>query len=296
MSDPHYDKVVLLLPMLGTPGATGASAFPDYSQYKWPLTMGTNATISADQSVYYGTSAYTSGPVGTGARYDMPNTSLAITNHDFTAEAWCWWNSLIAFDHSPSFVNPGANFQAWNFFFATTSLRLFFRNTSSQNKTVTASFTPEFNRWYHVAVARASGTVRFFVDGAQVGDSHAVPDIFEARTIMQVWASASVSSFDGYLQDLRVTRGVARYTTTFTPPSRTIGTVSGIVRDDQGDPAIRRVYAIPRSAPTQAFGPVMSAADGTYSLLTPATETVRVVLDDAAGTVYNDKIDRVLVQ
>lgn len=81
--------------------------------------------------------------------------------------------------------------------------------------------------------------------------------------------------------------------TTFIP-SQLTKTVSGVIKDDT-DAECDRTVRLYRRSDGHLIGEVMSdAGDGTYSLNAPDEEVQRIVLDDDAGTLYNDLIDRVL--
>jgi len=76
------------------------------------------------------------------------------------------------------------------------------------------------NTWYHVAVSRASGTTRLFVDGVvgtnTLADSNNY--VINAPYIGRK-SDANDGYWKGYMADFRVTKGIARYTATFTPPT-----------------------------------------------------------------------------
>ena len=70
--------------------------------------------------------------------------------------------------------------------------------------------------------------------------------------------------------------------------------VAGIVYDDTSTPTARTVRLHRRSDGLLLSEGTSDAGDGTYSLDATSAEVYRVVLDDDAGTLYNDIIDRVL--
>ena len=72
--------------------------------------------------------------------------------------------------------------------------------------------------------------------------------------------------------------------------------ISGTVLDDSGAPAARFIRAIDRRTGLVLTTTTSSGSTGDYALLVPVgtdVEIQRVVLDDAAGMLYNDIIDRV---
>jgi hypothetical protein len=72
--------------------------------------------------------------------------------------------------------------------------------------------------WQHLALSRASGTLKFFINGTQVTSVSNTTSL----TGQQIWIgdnNAGSYFFDGYIDDLRITKGYARYTTNFTAPT-----------------------------------------------------------------------------
>ena len=82
------------------------------------------------------------------------------------------------------------------------------------------SGTLNLNTWNHVAVTREGSVFRLFVNGTQV-------DTFTSSTVeigflndpLTVGSYNSTGYFNGYLSDVRITKGLARYTASFTPPT-----------------------------------------------------------------------------
>jgi hypothetical protein len=80
------------------------------------------------------------------------------------------------------------------------------------------------NTWIHVAGVRDGSTIRLFVNGTQVGTdtSFSIPDLSDARVLVGLDLVATDRYFTGYIDDLRVTKGLARYTADFTPPTEAL--------------------------------------------------------------------------
>lgn len=73
-------------------------------------------------------------------------------------------------------------------------------------------------------------------------------------------------------------------------------TVSGTVLDAAGAPAAREVRAIDRRTKQVLATTISSASTGAYAMLVPVgsdVEVQRIVLDDDAGSLQNDLVDRV---
>jgi len=77
------------------------------------------------------------------------------------------------------------------------------------------------NTWTHVALVRVSGTVTLYVNGTAVGSGSAPGNCTGTNLVIGGYYSTGYL-YNGYLDDLRITKGVARYTANFTPPTSTL--------------------------------------------------------------------------
>ena len=76
--------------------------------------------------------------------------------------------------------------------------------------------------WYHVAVTRASGSTKLFIDGTQSGSTYS-----DSLTYVQPASNFSFGgslaqntyNFSGHISNLRVVKGTAVYTSNFTKPT-----------------------------------------------------------------------------
>jgi hypothetical protein len=66
-------------------------------------------------------------------------------------------------------------------------------------------------------VSRASGVTRLFVNGTLTPTTYTDANVYAARPIGIGADYSGTSKFTGYIDEVRVSRGVSRYTTTFTP-------------------------------------------------------------------------------
>ncbi len=75
------------------------------------------------------------------------------------------------------------------------------------------------NRWHHIAVSRDSGNLRLFVDGVQQRIVTGVGAVSYNATALRFGCTYDLNGyFTGSLNFIRVTKGVARYTSSFRPP------------------------------------------------------------------------------
>ena len=77
--------------------------------------------------------------------------------------------------------------------------------------------------WHHVAVTREVGLLRMFVDGVLVGTGASSVSYTSTITLLSVGYQVQGSArypFRGGIDEVRITKGVARYTTNFTRPDK----------------------------------------------------------------------------
>jgi hypothetical protein len=77
------------------------------------------------------------------------------------------------------------------------------------------------NTWNHIAVSRSGTSTKLFINGTQAGSTFSDSTVYVASpiTIGQFYDGSGGGYFNGYIDDLRITNGVARYTANFTPPA-----------------------------------------------------------------------------
>lgn len=172
-----------------------------------------NAQASQTQTKFGASSMYFD---GTGDYLQLPATpNLSFGTGDFTVEFWVRFDSIAA---DRGFLGSSAG--GYDFVWRTsTGLNLGRINTAFDN---TFAWSPSINVWYHVAYSRSGTSLKVFVDGAQVGTTATNSNSYDAVTAAIIGGSTTADRLmNGYLDDFRITKGVARYTANFTPPSRT---------------------------------------------------------------------------
>lgn len=172
-----------------------------------------NAQASQTQTKFGASSMYFD---GTGDYLQLPATpNLSFGTGDFTVEFWVRFDSIAA---DRGFLGSGAG--GYDFVWRTsTGLNLGRINTAFDN---TFAWSPSINVWYHVAYSRSGTSLKVFVDGAQVGTTATNSNSYDAVTAAIIGGSTTTDRLmNGYLDDFRITKGYARYTSNFTPPTRT---------------------------------------------------------------------------
>lgn len=214
-SDPLFANVVLLLHGNGTNGSTTITNSASVAQ-TYDIIGG--VSIATAQSKFGGASIVFDGAADV-LRYTA-NTTLDLTTADFCLEAHVRMSllgsSCIIFDNSEgSYYNT----QIW---YNPTTNTFGARGFSSGLVQVYSLSSPTLvvNTWYHVALSRQGSIYRFFLDGVLVGSQTVPGAMYNAaanRLCIGAYA-AGTFSLNGYVDEVRLTKGAARYTANFTPP------------------------------------------------------------------------------
>ena len=93
---------------------------------------------------------------------------------------------------------------------------------------ITGNVLTTANTWYHVALVRSQNNLSFYVNG-QVAATISNTLAFGSQRALTVGAqnSSSTRFTRGSIDDLRITKGLARYTSNFTPPARALPETGG---------------------------------------------------------------------
>lgn len=204
--DAYYSNLSLLLHM---DGANNSTTFTDSGPSTATVTAVGNAKISTAQSKFGGASGAFD---GTG---DYLSCTLgALGTNDFTIETWVRMTSFANYRmlYESRIADGDLSGFVWGV------------NASGQLFVYLGAFvltagTLTANTWAHVALTRASGTWRMFIDGTLLTGTYSNAGNI-SRTAVRIGMDwATLYGYDGYLDDYRITNGVARYTASFTAPT-----------------------------------------------------------------------------
>ena len=173
--------------------------------------------------------------------YAFDAAALEIGSGDFTAE------SHVRFASLPGTGDEFNLVAKWRTDTSQRSYRLVYKDDgtlrfeiSTDGTAVTTvkniPWVPVLDKWYHIAVSRWTDTsgsyTSLFIDGMEYGVPVADTNTYyDSSAILSIGALfvggfttlVDTSVFDGWLDETRVTVGVGRYTTDFTPPSAAYG-------------------------------------------------------------------------
>lgn len=209
--DPYWDSVTLLLHADATVG-TGTTL--DVSPTPKTVTAVSAATISSADKMFGDASMQITAP-----GYFLVNDAYpgGLLNTDFTIECWCRTTSSTQYA-SIWHIDGGTSGQYSGLIMSTTGL---FGSTSGStwNLFNTPPTNITANQWYHVAVCRQGPTVYLFRDGVLQGTYNIGTASVYAANPGRLWIGQQATSgqWNGFIDEFRITKGVARYTSDFTP-------------------------------------------------------------------------------
>lgn len=180
----------------------------------WPKNITNNNVQIATNNSKFGDS---SAQFSNGSYLSVPaNSDFDFGTGDFTIECWAYLNS------------QGGN--GYNHFFSINQHDTFALKSYSGNyylyanstTAVSTTIAPILNSWHHIALVRYGQRLFLFINGELKGESIiSATTSYGSASEARIGTANGISSeyLDGFLNDVRVTKGRARYTTNFTPPT-----------------------------------------------------------------------------
>jgi len=219
----------LLLHFDGTDGATSSY---DSSPSGHALTFDGDAQLDTAQKKFGPSSLILD---GNGDYLTSPDDAdWDLGTDDFTLECCVRFNSFSSTQYrlvgeGRGVRGSGPRESGWSLLYDRTAGNLVldhYDGGSQQSLSVSWTPSPSTATWYHVAVTRSGDDVQFWVDGTQVGTTQdATGIVYNRAESFGIYmgrfefGATSVSYLDGWVDELRISKGVARWTAAFTPPT-----------------------------------------------------------------------------
>lgn len=273
--------------LLHCDGANNSTTFTDSSASAATVTANGNAKITTAQNKFGGASGVFD---GTGDFLRPPSsTDFAMSTGAFTIDCWLRLNATGAYQFiwSPT---PGSN----SGLSVDQSTNRLGYNTPGGVNTIVGTTALTTGTWYHVALTRSGSSNRLFLNGTQEG-STATDSTDYGTTAVQpyigIFQDGATLALNGWLDEFRVSKGIARWTANFTPPTSAYSV-------DSAEVGIQRSWEFaPGSGPTKHLHPtqayprlpyayVLTATVGTYALSGVAAATTRQSTFTAVAGAY----------
>ncbi len=223
--DSYWADVVLLMHMDGSQGST---TFIDEKGHV-ASSVGT-AIVAQTPSAKFGSGSMEA--IKAGEYLTFPaSDDWKFGTGDFTIETWIYpttgpvtdtsFNAIIV----TSWGGPNNWALVWNEGITPGKGKFWLWESSGTSIAFTKPST--INQWIHVAAVRHAGQLGVFVDGVLTVEGwQAAPQDLSTAENLYVGVNGccvDVQHFPGYIDELRITKGVARYASNFTPPTTTFG-------------------------------------------------------------------------
>ena len=162
--------------------------------------------------------------------YSGSSPNFELSAGDFTVEFWMYPTAVSGADRGIFGIgttDPDSNLVRLN---SSAKLQFWLGGSNgggpgagTKTGIITCTTTIVANTWAHVALVRsgsASNNVKLYLNGTQDGQGTATYNIgAKPFGLGMGYPGSAVELYTGYIDDFRITKGVARYTTNFTPPT-----------------------------------------------------------------------------
>ena len=213
--DDQFAKVTALFNFDGSDGDTTASGL-DASNKNLTVSYSSGDQLSNTQTKFGSTSLYVADNVTISS-----SDGFNMGTGDFTIEAWYYFtsfsNSFGHYDQWNGSSTGSGNVQMWNSTSAQGKIKWYYDGNSN----FTSSTTMSTGQWYHVAYVRESGTLKIYFNGTADSNTQSYSSQFGKTGTLyfgdQHAGGGGAPQY--YIDDLRITKGLARYTSNFTAPT-----------------------------------------------------------------------------
>ena len=282
--DSNFADVSLLL---HCDGANGSTAVIDSSQYAHAVTVFGGAAISTASMLFGKPSLLFD---GAGGYCVLPDTTaLEFGSGNFTIEFQIKTTQTLKYAcpigrDNATFVNG-----AWAVLLngpASGAVELWVHPLGAPLLSAPSAGINN-GAWHHVAVARSGTTWRLFVDGVQVASNTFSGGFTDVGLPINLGRQPGYTrGFAGNLAQVRITKGFARYTANFTPPSAPFlgaGEMSGVVEDASGNQAARLIRAIREDTGGLVDSVMSDGTTGEYLITARVDSAHTLIAYPAAG-------------
>jgi hypothetical protein len=185
-----------------------------------------NLETVGDAQIDTGTKKYGTGSMefdGTGDYLLLPISENLILNSDFTIEGWLYLTSGTTYYTLLATSAWAANngglllLQSHPSYSGKLSLWLA-NNASGASPLLVSASSLSATTWTHFAICRSGSSFKIYLNGVE--DASTTSSAAISLAINQIGALSGSNTYNGFIDDLRITKGVARYTANFTAPTK----------------------------------------------------------------------------
>ena len=151
------------------------------------------------------------------------NVAFASTfrTGNFTIECWVNRTTSGSVTHFLDLRGPNNNDSNPVFYWQTNNFIYYTNNNSSgDNQIQTSNPITSSSGWVHLALVRSGSTLTVYVNGTASGSVTYSTNVLGGNPVTIGNRYTDSGAFAGYIDDFRITNGIARYTANFTPPGK----------------------------------------------------------------------------
>ena len=155
----------------------------------------------------------------TGAATDCINTAdsadFRMEEGDFTVECWVYSTSTSGTQNICQILGDSSS-KYYGIYYSSSALKFYITGTGGAGEVSAGDQIMGKKNWHHVALTRTGGKMRGFIDGVKHVEASDSCDIDESGYQAYIGRHApTTNGFEGYIQDFRIYKGVAKYTDDF---------------------------------------------------------------------------------
>lgn len=204
-NDPFIANVTFLMHGEGANNGTVFNEFRGHAATRVGAAVTSNiqAKFGSTSLSFDGTSALTFGA----------SADLAMGAGDFTIECWAFQTARPS---GSSIISVSAGGGSSGIIMQIGATGLLTGSTASAG--IGGGGSVPLNQWAHLAFSKNSGTLRMFINGVQVA-SFADSTNYTDNVLFIAEFGTGSQRFTGFMDEIRLTKGVGRYPAAFTPPT-----------------------------------------------------------------------------
>ena len=282
---------------------SGSTALVDSSGVTKTITAYGNASTSNATGKFSNSAAFD----GTGDSLRVPDSGdWDFGTGDFTVDMWINARSVSGYGRLISIgANDGGANNMWFLGLGSgwgggTKMNWGYRNASGYTETTTSALTVNTGTWYHVAVVRSGNTLTYYFAGSAVGTQDLTGVTINGGVTGAIIGSrynANVSDiiepWNGYIDEVRISKGIARWTGNFTPPTSAYSSIGGGAQTSAFMVASNGYVGIGTTTPTASLsvlGTTRFASLGSAgaTLVTDSLGNVNVSSDERLKDIQGD--------
>jgi len=177
-------------------------------QYKWGYS-----------GIFNGSTSYLTVP---------ESTDWDFGSGDFTIDFWIRFDVISGWKGFISqWLSGGSDCAFFTAFSGGTTVYFSYSTNGSNQIDKSFSWSPSIDTYYHLAFVRYGNDLKFYVDGIQTGATGDVTGvtIYNSSRILEIGRLDASYYVDGFMDEIRVSKGIARWTSNFTVPPSPYGQV-----------------------------------------------------------------------